>query len=308
MIRDAYTAMYRVKDNGAEKYEIFDRGMRFSAVKRLKLEADFRRAIERKEFQIHYQPIVDLKTGDLNGLEALVRWQRQDKLSYPKEFISIAESMDLLVALESWVLTESCMQLAGWRRQFHDLMTINVNLCPKHYSSPNLINELHEVLQQSGLDPACLRLEITESALMENTEKIAATLSSIREMGIQLHMDDFGTGYSSLSYLNRFPIDSLKVDQSFVGKLGLCEETWKIVHAIAALGKNLDMELIAEGIENMMQLRMLQTLKCDYGQGYYFARPLDAATIESLFSGPLPWKIAFENQTVRPFPLAASGL
>jgi EAL domain-containing protein (putative c-di-GMP-specific phosphodiesterase class I) len=140
---------------------------------------------------------------------------------------------------------------------------------------------------------------------MENTESIAVTLSKIQQMNIQLHMDDFGTGYSSLSYLNNYPIDSLKVDQSFVGKLGLSEETWKIVQAIVTLGKNLDMELIAEGIENMMQLRMLQTLKCDYGQGYYFAKPIEPSAIESLLSGPLPWMVAFDNHTVHSLAYAS---
>jgi diguanylate cyclase (GGDEF)-like protein/PAS domain S-box-containing protein len=305
LIRDAYTAVHRAKDDGKGRFEIFDRRMRFSAVARLQLETDFRRALEREEFRIHYQPIVDLKTGNLAGLEALVRWQRQNALLYPKDFLSIAESTDLLLQLENWVLLESCLQVARWNGRKGRLLPVNVNLCAKHYASPELISELSEVLSKSGLEPACLHLEITENALLESTESISATLAKIQGMNIQLHMDDFGTGYSSLSYLNNYPIDRLKVDQSFVGKLGLSDETWKIVQAIVNLGKNLDMELIAEGIENMMQLRMLQTLKCEYGQGYYFAKPMESAEIESLLSGPPPWMVAFDNYTILSFPQAA---
>jgi diguanylate cyclase (GGDEF)-like protein/PAS domain S-box-containing protein len=305
LIRDAYTAMHRAKDEGKCRFEIFDRKMRFSAVARLKLEADFRRALEQKEFRIHYQPIVDLQTGALAGVEALVRWKRQGGLLYPKDFLMIAESTDLLLALERWVLMESCVTVAGWHHRNNTRITLNVNICPKHYATPELIGELRNSLSVSGLDPRCLRLEITESALMDNTESISTTLAQIQAMNIQLHMDDFGTGYSSLSYLNNYPIDSLKVDQSFVGKLGLSEETWKIVQVIVKLGKSLDMELIAEGVENMIQLRMLQTLKCDYGQGYYFAKPMAPGEIESLLSGPLPWMVAFENPNVRSFPIAA---
>jgi len=304
LIRDAYTAVHRAKDEGKGRFEIFDRRMRFSAVARLKLETDFRRALEREEFRIHYQPIVDLKTGNLAGVEALVRWQRHDSLLYPKDFLSIAESTDLLLPLERWVLLESCLQMTRWQGHCGEQLTLNVNLCPKHYACSDLIGELNGVLSRSGLDPRCLHLEITENALLENTESISATLSKIQEMNIQLHMDDFGTGYSSLSYLNNYPINRLKVDQSFVGKLGLNDETWKIVQAIVALGKNLDMKLIAEGIENAIQLRMLQTLKCDYGQGYYFAKPMDAAGIESLLSGPLPWMVIFDNYSVLSFPQA----
>jgi len=305
LIRDAYTAVHRAKYDGKSRFEIFDRRMRFSAVTRLKLEADFRSATERKEFRIHYQPIVDLRTGSLVGLEALVRWQRQDDLFYPKDFLSIAEATDLLLPLENWVLSESCLQVARWNRRNCGMLTLNVNLCPKHYASPELVDELGEILSRSGIEPECLHLEITENALLENTEGISTTLAKIQDMNIRLNMDDFGTGYSSLSYLNNYPINRLKIDQSFVGKLGLSEETWKIMQAIVTLGKNLDMELIAEGIENMMQLRMLQTLKCEYGQGYYFAKPMEAAEIESLLSGPFPWMVAFDDFAVLNFPKAA---
>ncbi len=307
LIRDAYTAMHRAKDSGKGRFEIFDRKMRSSAVARLKLEADLRGALEQKEFRIHYQPIINLKTGRLAGLEALVRWQRQKGILYPKDFLTVAESTDLLLPLERWVLTEACTQMAKWDQAYRNSLTLNVNLCPRHYADPNLIRELREVLSVSGLEPKRLRLEITESALMDNTEIVSQTLSQIQDMNIQLHMDDFGTGYSSLSYLNRFPIDTLKVDRSFVGNLGLSEETWKIVQAIVSLGKNLDMELIAEGIENITQLRMLQTLKCEYGQGYYFAKPMEPNAIENLIAGHLPWLVAFEDNTAHRFPYAVEA-
>ena len=304
LVRDAYAAMQRAKAEENGRFEIFDRKMRSSAIARLKLEADLRSALENGQFRIHYQPIVCLKTGGLAGLEALVRWQRMGELLHPKDFLSTAESTDLLIPLENWVLRESCMQTARWKLGDGAPLTVNVNLCPKHYSDPNLVNEVRESLQRSGLAPQRLRLEITEGALMNNAESVLKTLSNIRAMNVQLHMDDFGTGYSSLSYLNRFPIKSLKIDQSFVGMLGLCEETLKIVQAIVHLGKNLEMELIAEGIENIMQLRMLQTLKCDYGQGYYFAKPMEPEDVESLIASPLPWIMAFENNSVAKFPYA----
>ena len=302
LVRDAYAAMQRAKAEGNGRFEIFDRKMRSSAIARLKLEADLRSALENEQFRIHYQPITCLKTGRLAGVEALVRWQRMGELLLPSDFLSIAESTDLLVPLERWVLKESCMQMARWKLADEVPLTLNVNLCPKHYSDPNLVQEVREVLQRSGLAPQRLRLEITESALMNDTESLSKTLADIRAMNVQLHMDDFGTGYSSLSYLNRFPINSLKIDRSFVGNLGLCEETWKIVQAIVNLGKNLEMELIAEGIENIMQLRMLQTLKCDYGQGYYFAKPLEPDEVKRLIAAPPPWLVVFKNNSPVQFP------
>jgi EAL domain-containing protein (putative c-di-GMP-specific phosphodiesterase class I) len=198
--------------------------------------------------------------------------------------------------------------MARWGQGDGGSLTLSVNLCPKHYADPNLIHEVREALERSGLEPKRLHLEITESALMDNTEAVSHTLSQIQDMNVQLHMDDFGTGYSSLSSLNNFPIDSLKVDRSFVGSLGLNEETWKIVQAIVSLGKNLDMELIAEGIENIMQLRMLQTLKCEYGQGYYFAKPMDAGAVENLLSGKLPWMVTFNGDVIRKFPFVVAAV
>jgi diguanylate cyclase (GGDEF)-like protein/PAS domain S-box-containing protein len=298
MVRDAFTALHRARDEGKSRFEIFDCNMRASAVARLQLEADFRRAMEEKEFKIHFQPIVDLKTGRLAGLEALLRWQRQDRLVYPKDFLGVAESTELLITLERWVLLESCLHLAKWQEKLDENLTLNVNLCPQHYASPQLVKDLKRILEKSGIRPNSLCLEITESALMDNTETVSQVLAQVREMNVRLHMDDFGTGYSSLSYLHRFPIDCLKIDRSFVGNLGLSEETWKIVQAIVNLGRNLEMEIIAEGIENLMQLRMLQTLRCEFGQGYYFARPMEPEAVEDMVSAPLPWLMSFDTNVV----------
>ncbi len=305
LIRDAYTAMQRAKDNGKAQVEIFDKRVRSSTVARLKLEADLRRALENRNFRIHYQPIVNLETGKVAGLEALVRWQRHTGLIFPKDFLSVIESMDMLIALERWILLDACTQMAQWETRFMGALTLHVNLCPRHYADPNLIKEVQEALRRSGMSPNRLRLEITEGALIDNPEAVSQTLFQLRAMKVQLHMDDFGTGYSSLSHLNRFPIDSIKVDRSYVGSLGLNDETWRLVQAIVALGKNMHMDLIAEGIENITQLRMLQSLKCEYGQGYYFAKPMEAEAIEKIVSGQPPWIVAFEKDEAGKLPYAA---
>jgi diguanylate cyclase (GGDEF)-like protein/PAS domain S-box-containing protein len=307
LIRDAYTAMQRVKDSGNGRIEIFDKKMRSSAVARLKLEADLRRALERREFSIHYQPIVHLTTGKVSGLEALVRWQHHSGLIYPKDFLSVIESMKLLVPLERWILINSCTQMAQWQVRYGASLTLNVNLCANHFEDPNLAKEVKEALRRSGLEPQCLRLEITESALIDNPDAVSRTLAQIRAMNVQLHLDDFGTGYSSLSCLNRFPISSLKVDRSYVGSLGLNDESLRIIQAISALGKNLHMDLIAEGIENITQLRLLQSLKCEYGQGYYFARPMEPDAIEKIVFGQLPWIVAFETDDAGKLPRAVEA-
>lgn len=310
LLRDASTALHRAKGAGKGRCEIFDRDMRVAAVTRLKLESDFRKAFDRHEFRVHYQPIVCLRTGRLTGFEALVRWQRPGEMVFPGDFIALAESADLIVPLENFVLRTSCAQVAKWQsaQSADDLLTLNVNLSAKHYSHPDLVKELKDILHSTGLAPRHLCLEITESVLMENTETIAETLSGIQDLNVQVHMDDFGTGYSSLSYLHRFPIDTLKIDRSFVGNLGMSEETWKIVQAILHLAQNLGMDVIAEGIENLMQMRMLQSLGCQYGQGYYFSKPLDPGEITSLLARQFPWAVAFDKSGGRVLPFAAEAV
>ena len=310
LLRDASAAMNRAKAAGKGRCEIFDRDMRAAAVARLKLESDFRKAFEQQEFRVHYQPIVCLRTGRLSGFEALVRWQRPGEMVLPGDFIGLAESADLIVPLENFVLRTSCAQVAKWQssQSPEDQLTLNVNLSAKHYSHPDLVKDLKDILRESGLESRNLGLEITESVLMENTATIAETLSAIRDLNVQVHMDDFGTGYSSLSYLHRFPIDTLKIDRSFVGNLGMSEETWKIVQAILHLAQNLGMDVIAEGIENLMQMRMLQSLGCQYGQGYYFSKPLDPREIGSLLAMQFPWAVAFDRSAGRVLPFAAEAV
>ncbi len=304
LLRDASTAMNRAKAAGKGRCEIFDSAMRSSAIARLRLEADLRKALDRHEFRIHYQPIVCLKTGRLAGVEALVRWQRQGEMVYPGDFLAVAESTGLIIPLELWVLEESCNQMAQWQKRTDGPLALNVNLCARQYSNPEILTHLKDILRRSGLDPGSLRLEITETTLMEKTESVSKTLSQIQNLNVQVHMDDFGTGYSSLSYLHRFSINMLKIDRSFVGKLGMSEETWKIVQAITSLAHSLGMGVIAEGIENLMQMRMLQTLNCEAGQGYYFAKPLEPARVEALLSGDFPWSVAFGKDFSRVFPFS----
>ena len=308
LLRDATTAMQRAKASGKGRCEIYDRDMRSAVISRIKLEADLRKAFEKHEFRVHYQPIVCLESGNISGFEALVRWQRPSGLVYPEDFLALAEATDLILPLENWVLRETCDQVTKWQAMVpaEKPLTLNVNLCARHYVSSDLIATLKDILQRTGLATGSLHLEITESALMENSETISNVLSRIRDMNIQIHMDDFGTGFSSLSYLQRFPIDALKIDRSFVGDMGTNEESWKIVQAISSLAKSLDLKVIAEGVENMVQLRMLQSVGCEFGQGYYLSKPLDPRTVESVLSGRNQPSMAFRLPAVpRPFPFAA---
>jgi diguanylate cyclase (GGDEF)-like protein/PAS domain S-box-containing protein len=303
LLRDASAAMYRAR-SARGRCEVFDQEMRSLAVSHMQLESDFRKAFDRSEFRVHYQPIVSLKTGALEGFEALVRWQRADQLLVPEEFLRVAESTELIILMEQWVLVEACTQVAKWQSEWQGNLSVNVNLCARHFSNPDLPDVLERTLTGAGLAPRQLHLEMTETALMENTRSISETLSRIRGMGIEVHMDDFGTGYSSLSYLHKFPVDTLKIDRSFIGKLGISDETWKIVQAIAGLARSLGMKVIAEGIENLMQLRMLQSLGCEFGQGYYFSKALDSDGAEALVRMvDLPWAVAFDKTTVYPFLL-----
>ncbi len=307
LLRDAATAMHRARASGKGRCEIFDSEMRSSAVARMKLEADFRRAFEQHEFRVHYQPIVNLRNGNLIGFEALLRWEKSGQIVYPGDFLALAEYTGLIIPIERWVLLESCVQLARWQSLSDQPLKVNVNLCAKQYSSPDLVRDLESILKDSTLDPRCLRLEITESALMENTSVISETLSKIQALDVQIHMDDFGTGYSSLSYLHRFRVNALKIDRSFVGKLGMSEETWQIVQAIVNLARNLGMEVIAEGIENLMQLRMLQTLHCQGAQGYYFSKALPPEAVETLLRGQYPWAVAFGGNAPKGFPFSVEA-
>ena len=299
LIRDADAAMYHAKAQGKARYEIFTPGLRLAALRQLHLEADLRRAVEQQEFQLHYQAIVSLSTGRLTGFEALVRWQHPEKgLISPADFIPIAEETGLIVAIGDWVLWEACAQLKQWQEQLElpqnpeavvnlaSPLTVSVNLSAKQFAQPNLVEQIHRVLRETGLDARSLRLEITESVIMESIDLVAEKLLPLRSLGIEFYIDDFGTGYSSLSYLQRLPVDALKIDRSFISRLGTSEENLEIVRTIVSLAQNLKMNVIAEGIETAVQLAELQAINCGdaQGQGYFFSKPLDTQAATALIA------------------------
>lgn len=282
LLRDADMAMYRAKSLGKARHEVFDSGMHTRAVALLQLETDLRWAIERQEFELHYQPIVSLQSGKIVGFEALVRWRHPERGTVaPAEFVPVAEETGWIVPIGTWVLQTACEQLASWQNILNvdPPLTMSVNLSGKQFSQPNLIPHIREQLQKWDIAPENLKLEITESAIMENATSVTERLHTLRSLGVKLALDDFGTGYSSLSYLHRFPLDTLKIDRSFVMRMQEGGENREIVRTIVALGLNLGMDVIAEGIEEDAQLKDLRELNCNGGQGFFFSRPVtgDAA-------------------------------
>lgn len=292
ILRDADIAMYRAKGLGKARYEIFNTDMHIQAVARLQLENELRRAIEHQEFQIYYQPIVSLKSGKIIGFEALVRWQHPQRgLLCPAEFISVAEEAGLISPIDQWVLREACCQIQQWLEQNpgNPSLSISVNLCNKQFNQPNLIDQINQILHQTGLDAPLLRLEITENVLIEDGESATATLEQLKALGIQLAIDDFGTGYSSLARLHHFPINVLKLDRSFVSSMGSEEGNSEFIGTIVTLAHYLSMDVIAEGVETLEQLQKLRALNCEYGQGYFFSRPLDSEAAEALIVANPQW-------------------
>ncbi len=279
LLRDADTAMYRAKSRGAAKTAVFDERMHARVVALITMETNLRWAVERQELRVHYQPIVSAASGELSGFEALVRWQHPEHgLVPPDEFIPVAEETGLIGGIGRWVLQEACREAQSWRIRFpqREDLFVSVNLSAKQFLQPNLTEEILQTLQESGLPPHCLHLEITESALLDNPETSNQVLVALRAHGIQLYIDDFGTGYSALSYLHNFPFDALKIDRSFVSKLGEGSEHVGMVSAIIAIASSFGMDVIAEGVETSAQLEQLQALGCSKIQGYYFSRPLTA--------------------------------
>jgi EAL domain-containing protein (putative c-di-GMP-specific phosphodiesterase class I) len=271
--------MYRAKAGGRARSVVFDQGLDSVAVGRLELETELRRALDQGELEVHYQPIVDLLTRRTRDMEALVRWRHpQHGLVAPDRFIPLAEDTGLIIPMGLWVLETACRQLRAWRKQCgDDGLAISVNLSARQFQHPSLVDDIARVLRESGLPPNSLMLEITESIAMRDAESTANILADLKRLGVRLAIDDFGTGYSSLSYLHRFPIDVLKIDRSFVGRLGSgAHNDVAIVEAVIALARGLNMEVTAEGIETADQLARLGALGCDNGQGYYFARPRPA--------------------------------
>ncbi len=282
MLGDANTAMSRAKTLGRARYEMCDQSMHATAAGRLKLETDLRRATERNEFRVHYQPIVALRDCRIIGFEALVRWQRPEfGLVMPGSFISAAEDTGLILWIGNWILREACRQVCAWNWQFpcQPLFTMAVNISAKQFAQADLVDQIGHILRESGLAPGNLKLELTESVTMRDEERTTRILSQLRELGVSLCIDDFGTGYSSLSYLRRFALDLLKIDRSFVSEMLSNSESLEIVKTILSLGSNLGMEVVAEGVETAEQASLLKSIGCEYAQGYFFSKPLDSAGI-----------------------------
>ncbi|WP_339384327.1 EAL domain-containing protein [Microcoleus sp. LEGE 07076] len=294
LLRDAHTAMYRAKALGTGKYQVFDASMHDLAVERLQLETDLRMAVKRREFLLHYQPFVSLASGRIIGFEALVRWQHPLRgLISPVKFIPVAEETGAIVPLGEWVLEEACRQLRLWEGMFDfdRPLIMSVNLSGKQFAQPDLVERIQAILVTTGLSAKSLKLEITESVVMDDVESAIAVLKQMKALNVKLGIDDFGTGYSSLSYLSRFPTDTLKVDKSFVGLMEIEGEgeNVAIVRTIVALAHALGMDVIAEGVETAAQLARLRAIGCEYGQGYFFAKPLPSEDATALMASEPQW-------------------
>ena len=285
MLRDADIAMYRAKANGKACHQIFNQTMHEQASSRLQLETELRQAVEREEFCVYFQPIINLQTDKITGFESLVRWQHPARgIVSPLEFIPIAEETGLIVPLGEWVLRESCRQLSAWQNEFKSNLplTMSVNLSSKQFVQTDLVERIVEIIRETKIEACSLRLEITESHLMEDSEAAILIMKNLRALGIKLSIDDFGTGYSSLSYLHRLPVNYLKVDRSFVSQMQENSENREIVRTIISLAKNLNLDVIAEGIETIEQEQYLKNLDCNFGQGYLYSKPIDAPSATKL--------------------------
>jgi len=301
VLRDADIAMYEAKARGRNNFLVFDEGMYSHDVSRRLLESELCDAIEKNQFVVEYQPIFELGEIQVAGFEALVRWNHPRRgVLQPGEFIAAAEETDSIVAIDRLVLSAACRQLAYWQRSLKNAgsLTVSVNLSGKEFSRPDLLTAISETLTETGVSPANLKLEITESVLIEQSESVSRLFASIRALGIDFHIDDFGTGYSALGYLRRFGASTLKIDRFFIQGMMDSEDSAEIVRTIVALAHNLRLTAIAEGVETAEQLRTLRELRCDYAQGYYLARPLDARRAEELIVGGPP-QILSEVRDVR---------
>jgi diguanylate cyclase (GGDEF)-like protein/PAS domain S-box-containing protein len=292
ILRDAAIALHRAKAQGSAHCELFDSAMRDRAVSRLQLETDLRRAIEHRAFEVHYQPIVAIASGEIAGFEALMRWRHPDRGPVsPAEFIPIAEDTGMIFQMGRLALTESCRQMAAWQRRFGARAPafICVNVSSRQFADAELAAQIEAILQDTGLSPAKLKLEITESAFLGDVTGAQVTLRRLQSMGVAWSLDDFGTGYSSLSYLQRLHVDTVKIDRSFVSRMGLERNGSEMVGAIVALAHNLGMDIVAEGVETLEQLAQLQALECEFAQGFYFSKAVDAAAAEALIASQ-PWR------------------
>jgi EAL domain-containing protein (putative c-di-GMP-specific phosphodiesterase class I) len=283
LIKNADLAMYQAKQSGRNNYQFFEASMNARSDERHSIEEDLRHALERKEFRLHYQPKIDLKTGAITGAEALIRWQHPDRgLVSPLQFVPIAEECGLILPIGQWVLRQACQQARAWQDAGMRAIPVAVNVSSVEFRKEEFINNVWTTLKDTLLEPRYLELELTESVLMKHVESTASTLKALKDMGTTLAVDDFGTGYSSLSYLSRFPIDALKLDRSFVHEITSNTSDAIIISAVINMGKNLKQRVIAEGVETVDQLAFLKTHGCHEGQGYYFSRPMVAQQFAKL--------------------------
>lgn len=298
ILRDADMAMYRAKSSGKACYQLFAKEPHASQFEVTDLGDDLDRAIERAELLMHYQPIVSLETGKLYAFEALVRWRHPQRgLIFPSDFIPLAEERGAIFKIGVWAIREACLQLKRWQDRFglHASLAVTVNLSSKEFMQANLVDQVIEILQDTGVDPRALKLELTESIVMENIGNATVLLQQLRALGIELVIDDFGTGYSSLSYLHRLPISSLKIDQSFVKGMVEKREHAEIAKTIVTLARSLGIRVVAEGVETLEQLVALRRLKCDAGQGFFFSKPAEVETAETLLSFKNQWQTAITS-------------
>ncbi len=277
LIRNADTAMYQAKENGRQSYQFFKSGMNVRAVERQSIEESLRRAVERREFTLHYQPKINLRTGDITGAEALIRWTHPVRgLVPPSQFIPVAEDCGMILPIGIWVLREACKQAKDWVDAGLPIRTIAVNISAMQFRNDHFLKDVFSILSETGLDPKCLELELTESVLIKRAETASSVLQTLRAKGIQIAVDDFGTGYSSLSYLTKFPIDALKIDQSFVRQISTVPTDTTIVTTVISMGQSLKLRVVAEGVETQNELEFLQAHNCEEAQGYFFSRPVPA--------------------------------
>jgi EAL domain-containing protein (putative c-di-GMP-specific phosphodiesterase class I) len=304
-MRDADTAMYHAKARGKARHELFDADMHARVRDRLGLENDLRHAVDGRDFEIHYQPIVSLSTGMCVGFESLVRWTRKGETVPPATFIPIAEELGLIEPLGAWVLQQACRTFADWQRRFGPagLECITVNVSNRQLMEQNFLLVVEEAVHGAGLAPRDLRLEITETALIDSPHVVAEVLRELRDFGVKIYLDDFGTGYSSLSHLHKLPVDALKIDHSFVKSL-LLPDRPAIVESILALARTLNTSVVAEGIESDIQARELERLGCTHAQGFLFSRPLTVEDVEGVLRAnqPLGPKRGYDERLCRVAP------
>jgi PAS domain S-box-containing protein len=286
MLRDAEIAMYRAKNSGKASCKVFDNAMHTSALQRLQLETDLRKAVDRGEFRVYYQPIVSVSDGQIVGFEALIRWQRPEGIVMPAEFISLADETGIILAMNRQFLPEACRQLRAWQRLFPSdpPLFLSVNISPKQFAQADLASEIGQLLQESDMDPRCVALEITETIAMADPERSAAVLAGLKALGVRLDIDDFGTGYSSLNRLQSFHVDTLKIDRVFVSRMDQDHESHEIVRIIIMLAHTLGLKVVAEGVETAAHLDLLRNAGCELAQGYLFSKAADLHTIGKLLA------------------------